>query len=193
MKNQTFNPHDSIKTIEDSFRTIKSEKTGASFYYILWGTVLFIHNLLHFIALRNPELNGALLQTTTWLLFPIGGWLSFRRKSSDERTEHATSLFEKVYFYAFIGFAMTYGTMTMASMYLHLNLLTACYPMLLGVTVFIVGGVTGHRPSIIGGVLGILLTNLSIYASSDFQYLLAAIASLVVCVLPGYLMRNSHV
>ncbi len=193
METSNFNPSDSIKTIEDALKQVKSEKTGASYYYVVWGTLLLIHYLLLFFVTRFPDLKGNFIETIIWGVFPLGGLLSFLRGKKDSKNEKMLSLHEKVYLYTFGGFALCYGTVFIASAITEPSFLIAIYPLLLGFTVFVVGGITKHKPSLICGVLSILCTGISLNVSLELQYLLAALASLISCIIPGFLMKNSNV
>lgn len=191
METKNFNPGDSIKTIEEALKQAKAEKTGASFYYLLWGSILLIHYLLLYAATQYPP--GDLLETIVWIVFPIGGLLSYLKSRKDTKSEKMLSHYEKIYLFAFGGFALAYGTIFIASAFTQPHLQIALYPLLLGFTVFVTGGITKHKASMIGGVLGIICAGISLNVSLEIQYLLAALSSLVSCIIPGYLMKNSNV
>lgn len=193
METGSFNPNDSIKTIEDALNQAKSENTGAYYYYILWGMLLFIHYLLLFIITHFPDLKSELLTITIWSVFPIGGLISYIRSKKDERTEKQLTYYEKVYLYAFGSFALAYGVIFISSIFQHSNLFVSLFPLLLGMTVFVIGGITKNKISLIGGVLAIVLSGISLNTSIEFQYLLASLASLITCLLPGLVMKNKNV
>lgn len=193
MKNDDFNPNDSIKTIEEALQQAKAEKTGASFYYLLWGLILVIHYLLRYVEIKLPETRSVLLETLIWGVFPVGGLLSYLKSKKDERAEKVLSLYEKVYLFAFIGFALAYGVMFFASAITEPALQVTLCSLLLGMTVFIVGGITRHTISVIGGILAIICAGISLNVSLDIKYLLAALSSLTSCVIPGLLMKKSNV
>lgn len=184
---------DAIRTIEDAINQAKSEKTGASFYYQLWGMILFAYFMLHYLLFVIPGWQGTFIDNLSWMLFPLGGLLSMIRKTKENKKETVVPHLEKVYFFAFTGLAMAYGTVFTLSIYLQSSLAIILYPMLLGLCIYIAGGITKHVPSIIGGVLGIIFTGFSLFASLDLQFLSAALASLFTCAIPGYLMKKSHV
>lgn len=193
MKPENFKPSDSIKTIENALNQTRLAKTGASYYYVLWGALLFIHYLLLFLITKFPDFKSGLLITIIWSVFPIGGLLSYLRGKKEEKTEKVVPLYEKVYLYAFGGFALAYGIIFIASSIQQSSLFISLFPLLLGFTVFVVGGITKHKVSLIGGVLAIILSGISLNTSLEFQYLLASLASLITCLLPGLLMKNRNV
>jgi hypothetical protein len=193
MDTSKFNTVDSLKTIEAAFNETKTAKTGASFYYILWGIVLFLYFSLQFTISKNPVLKGSLLHTFSWVLFPIGGIFSYLNKSKEQEKESYVPFFERVYFWAFTAFACLYGVLTFASAYLSSPLMIMLFPSIIGATVYTVGGITKHKASIIGGIIGIVFSFLSVLSATDFQYLIAALACISTCIIPGISMRKSNV
>jgi len=190
MKTTNFDPKSSLKTIEEAINQVKSERTGASFYYQVWGLLLFIYYFLNYVQLSYPELKLLALKNILWIIFPIGGIISFIKKKKDQQRESVISHFEKIYLFGFLGFALTYGTICVSTIHSFTPLPILLYPLLLGFTVFVIGGITKHAPSIIGGIL---CTGISFNFPIEGSYLLAAVASLGSCFIPGLLMKNSHV
>lgn len=193
MDKTTFNASDSIKTIEAAINEAKTLKTGASFYYILWGFILFIYFLIHSLIILIPESRGSIMETFNWVLFPIGGLLSFLNKAKDRKVETYVPQLEKVYLFAFTGFAFMYGILTFASSYLSSSIAIMFFPLIIGSTVYIVGGISRHRISMIGGILSMLLTVISILSIIEIQYLIASLACISTCIIPGITMRKSNV
>ncbi len=193
MENDNFNPADSIKTIDEALAQAKAEKTGAQFYYVLWGSLLFCHFALQYIKTKSPQADGDLLDIAIMAVFPIGGFLSYLRSKRDDRTETVVPRFEKIYSYAFGGFALAYTIMFVASAFSNPALYSTFFSLLIGLTVFITGGLTQHKPSIAGGVLAIILAGIGLNAPAGMHFMLAAIASLSSCFIPGILMKNRNV
>lgn len=85
METSDFNVADSLRTIETAFNETRNTKSGAHFYYILWGTVLFLYFIIHFIVLKNSGLKGSFLDIFSWVLFPIGGVLSMFKRERNKK------------------------------------------------------------------------------------------------------------
>ena len=192
MENENFNAADSIKTIDQALAQAKAERTGAQFYYIVWGTLLFLHFIIRYFLLRYPQSSSDLLDVATWAVFPVGGIISYFRSKRDDKIEKVVPLYEKIYAYAFGGFALAYGVTYFASV-ARPDLQGSFFSVLLGFTVFVTGGLTKHTPSLVGGTLAILLGGISLNVTPEIQCLLAAIASLSACLAPGMLMSNRNV
>lgn len=187
------NISDSIKTIEESLATARKTKTGARFYYILWGCILFLYFLIHFLAITYFKNNNETFLNWTWVLFPLGGFGSMINKKTDDKNEIAKSHFDRVYFVVFIALSIMYAIVTFISIRLNQHLIITLFPMLIGSAVFITGGLTKHLPSIIGGALSMTLTVISYNAELNLTYLLAATAALCACIIPGILMKGANV
>ena len=193
MDENKFNVTDSLKTIEAAIIEAKSSKTGASFYYILWGIILFIYFIVHTIIILKPELRGTIIDTFNWVLFPIGGLLSYINKSKDQKEESYVPQLEKVYLFAFTGFAFMYAVLTFASNYLSSSIAIMFFPLIIGSTVYVVGGISKHKISIFGGILSMLLTVVSILSEIEIQFFMASLACIASCIIPGITMRKSNV
>jgi hypothetical protein len=193
MDKNTFSATDSLKTIEAAIIEAKSSKTGASFYYILWGIILFIYFIVHTIIILKPELRGTIIDTFNWVLFPIGGLLSYINKSKDQKEESYVPQLEKVYLFAFTGFAFMYAVLTFASNYLSSSIAIMFFPLIIGSTVYVVGGISKHKISIFGWILSMLLTVVSILSEIEIQFFMASLACIASCIIPGITMRKSNV
>ncbi len=193
MDKNSFTAYDSLKTIEAAINDTKNSKTGASFYYVLWGLILFIYYSTLCGIIIKPELKGTFIDTFSWVVFPVGGLLSYLNKNKDQREETYVPHLEKVYFFAFTGFACMYAVLTFASTYLSSPLAIILFPLMIGSTVYVVGGISKHKISIVCGVISMCLSVVSILSVIEIQFLMAALACISACIIPGITMRKSNV
>ncbi len=184
---------DSVNTIQKSLESAKRVKTNASFYYLWWGSILLIYYFSNFLLLSSFKETGNTISQWLWLIFPLGAVGSIFNKKKDDITETAISKSEKIYFYTFTAFAMMFAVTSMYSLITNTLLSLKFLPMMLGTTVYVTGGITKHKPSIFGGVLSASLTIFSLTADTSLNYLFAAIAVVLSCIIPGLLMKNSNV
>ncbi|MBU3676198.1 MAG: hypothetical protein FGM54_03325 [Chitinophagaceae bacterium] len=193
MENKTFTPEQALHTIEQSIKETQTISTGAAYYFKLWGALLFIHFMLNAIRLAYPAIASTWLVNVSILVFPLGGILSGMRKKFDKKTETVVPMFEKIYFSAFITFALAYAVLFVTS--LRNNPIDAViyFPLLLGITVMICGLLTQFKPGIFGGIISIFCFGFSTQALPDMIYVSAAIAALLACFIPGILMKGKHV
>ena len=193
MNKNTFNVIDSLKTIETAINETKTTKTGAAFYYVLWGSILCCYFLIQFFIGIELTFSGSFLFSFNWILFPIGGLFSYLNKRKDEKNETYVPQLEKVYFFGFTGFAIMYAIFTFASTLFSLPLSIIFFPLISGLTVFVIGGISKHNISIFCGIFSMLLSIISILSNSEIAYLLASIACITSFIIPGITMRKSNV
>ena len=193
MAKNTFSTTNSLRTIEAAIIEAKTSKTGASFYYVLWGLILSIYFIIHFLIIINSDLRGTIIDTFNWVLFPIGGFLSYSNKSKDQKKETNVPQLEKVYLFAFTGFAFMYAILTFASTYLSSSIAIMLFPLIIGSTVYVVGGISKHKISIFCGIFSMLLTVVSVLSKLEIQFLIASISCISSCIIPGITMRKSNV
>jgi hypothetical protein len=145
-----------IEVLQHALGYSEKVTTTASYYYQLWGLILFLYFLLNLLTCLNITDHATLLKNISILLFPLGGLLSFQKKKYDSRTEIAQSLYERVYFWGFISFSISYGILFVYSIWSQTNLFLKLFPLFVGTTVVFIGGIIKHKPSIFLGFLGIL-------------------------------------
>jgi hypothetical protein len=190
MNQNDFSPSDSLATIEKAFRQANGQKTGAAFYYILWGGLLFIYFILQFFALRYPD-KATALKSAAWVVFPIGGLLSFVRSKRDDKKDNFVPLIEKVYTFAWGGVGLALGIMALFGVFLKTDLYSTIIILLFGLASFITGGVIKFMPSIAGSIICMICAGFSLAFPLDVRFLLAAIGMLSACLIPGIFMTRS--
>jgi hypothetical protein len=184
----------SIKTIEQAVQEARRVPHGAYYYFILWGIILFLYYILNYFALTNPDPTLSGLQGWFWVVFPIGGFLSSRRSKQDDLKETAKSIADKVYLFAFSGFAFAYITIYLAAEFGSFNyIVIPIFCSLLGLTVFVTGGIVNERFSIIMGIVGMLIGAYCLKLEVSQQCLLASVACLFTCIVPGVNMKIQRV
>ncbi len=192
MKKDNLDPSGATKIIDEALSHVRNEKTGAYYYYILWGLILMAHFFLRFCKFSYPFLSDYYIDLFIYGVFPMGGILSFIRKDKDEQNEKLVTKIEKVYAFGFIGLAICYAVLGFVEIKTHVDLKTPLFPLLIGFTVFITGGITDYKLSIIGGAIGMIISFFTLILDAEWQYLLCSMASLVCCVIPGFFMKKVY-
>lgn len=191
MASQNLSSEESISIIENSLKHSSKQNTGASNYYIIWGFILFAYYFVQFLNLHFKTTTTGLIANNSTLLFPLGGLLSFLQSRKDDNAETVIPLMEKVYTYGWI--AASIGLAVLSFAYFENFIEILCFGVLLifGLVNFIIGGVIGFKPLIIGGVLSMLLCILSVYCDLEYKFLITAIGVIFSCAIPGIMMKSS--
>jgi hypothetical protein len=191
MSSQNLSSEESISIIENSLKHNSKQKTGASNYYIIWGFILFAYYFIQFINLHFKTTTTALIADNSTLLFPLGGLLSFLQSRKDTKTEKVVPLTEKVYLYGWIGASIGIGVLSFTYFKDFITILCFGVLLIFGLVNFIIGGVIGFKPLIIGGVLSMLLCILIAYSYLEYKLLITAIGVFFSCAIPGIIMKFS--
>ena len=194
MENQTLTSEEQISIIESSLKHSSKQKTGASNYYIIWGSILPASFLVQFLHVHFRTDFTALLADISLSFYALGGLLSFLQSRKDDKNETVVPLNEKVYKYAWIGASIGIGVMCISEGYSSNFIELFCIIILLifGLINFIIGGVTNFKPLIIGGFLSMLLIILIPLSSIDYKFLITAIGVLLNCLIPGLMMKYTR-
>lgn len=191
MESSQRSPGDRISIIEDAIRKAKQEKTGAAFYYILWGTVLSLFAFMSYLALSLPSPGVQHLHSFAWIVFPLGGLLSFLKTRKDDQTEKVKPMNERLYLIVWGGVSLCLGTLTVFGMLAgQIHFLLPTVLIIFGFASFLTGGITRFRPSLIGGALCIICAGITMVLPLALQFLIGAIAMLFSNVIPGILMNK---
>jgi len=191
MNQEKFNPEDSISIIEQSLKQAANQKTGASNYYIIWGTILFIVLIGNFFVIRFPSDLSASIANALPMLFAVGGILSFLQSRKDDKNETVVPLNEKLYMYAWVGASIGLVAICFSHSSDILNGFCLGILLMFGLVNFIIGGMTKFYPLIIGGAVSMVLAVFIPNVTMDYKFLITAIGVLSTCLIPGLLMKNT--
>jgi hypothetical protein len=189
----SYNPTDAIQTIEQSIKEISALPTGAAYYFKLWGLILSSFYAIQFIAQQTGSATWNLIQNFSWLLFVIGGIASGVQNKHDQQTEQFEHFLDRVYFYAFISFAISVAVIQLYASLKNNQLNYTLFPLLLGMTIICTGGIAKYYLSVALGVICCALSVVNLFVAVEFVALIAAIAAFIGSFLTGYFMKNRNV
>lgn len=182
-----------IEVLQNAMRFSDKVSTTASYYYQLWGSILFVHFFLNLLISIDVTNHTLLLKNISILIFPIGGILSYKKKKYDTRKEVVQSLYERVYFWGFVSFSISYGILFVYTIWSQTNLFYKLYPLFVGTTVAFIGGVIKHKSSILLGFIGCLGAIVSLIKNEQqILLLISSLVSLISIYLPGKLMKHGN-
>ena len=193
MKTNHIDINDSIRIIESAQKNTELLQTGAAYYYKLWGIILASYYLTRYLEFQVTPDTAKLLQSINWILFVFGGILSGMRKKNDEVKERVVPQLESVYFFTYTGFAIAIFIIQLYARLSNNSIDVQFFPFLLGLTVYITGGITKHNPSILLGLISILLCLPALFMTIEYQFLIASISAIIGSLIPGILMKNRYV
>jgi hypothetical protein len=185
MEEREININESFDIIQSMVNKIQRQFSDDSFYYIMWGWLVFAASVAHFMLLKMDVQQAPIV----WLLMPVGGIVSMIYGAKQSKNEKI-----KTYVGTYIGYlwgAMGMAILVVLGMAFKIGM-DVTYPILIliyGIGTFVSGGLLSFRPLIIGGVVCFILSVLSFFAAFQYQLLFIAAAMLVSYIVPGHLLK----
>ena len=179
---------ESLDVISRMIRTAQHDIKDDSFYYLIWGWLVFIASLSNFI-LMNAEVEMSFLPWA--ILMPLGGIITGIYSYKHERHQKVKTYIDDVTKYVLIAFLVSLFTVLMFMSKLGL----ATYPMVMmvyGIWLFISGGALKFKPLIIGGVVNWALGITAFFVNFEIQLLILAFAVLLGYIIPGHMLKNKY-
>lgn len=182
---------ESLDVILNMIQTAKSELSDDSFYYLLWGWLVFIASLANYILLQLHQESAPL----AWMLMPLGGVLTAVYAYRQGKKENKKTYMDEFMKYVLISFLVSMCLVIVFMSKLGLN----TYPMIMmvyGMWLFVSGGAIKFKPIIIGGVINWAMAIVAFFLPFEQQLLCLAAAVLMGYIIPGHLLKakfSSHV
>ena len=178
---------ESMQVIQRMIATAKNELADDSFYFILWGWLVFVASAGHYILWKS----GFEYPYIMWSLMILGGIASFIYGKRQDEKQHVKTYVDDIMKYVLIAFGVSLLIVLAFQSKLGIN----TYPMVMivyAVQLFVWGGALRFRPLIIGGVLNWLLAIAAFFVAFDVQLLLLAAAALIGFAIPGHLLKSRY-
>lgn len=184
---ERFTNEDSLRVITSMIEARKKEFRDNGSWFLLWGWLVFIACVLHFVLMKS----GFGQPYLAWTLMIVGGIISVFKGMREEKTKRVRTYVDQFMNYVLISFLVCL-MMVLLNMY-HLKLNT--YPMIMmvyGIWLFVSGGTLEFRPLIFGGILNWVLALISFYLDFEYQLLALGASVLFGYIIPGYMLRSRY-
>ena len=184
-----FTEQQSIKVIHEMIENTKAKFRDNGFFYLLWGWLVLIASLSHFIML-NLEYEYA------WLPWPVmmcgGGIASGIAGYRLGRKASVKTFFDTAIISLWLAFTITLFIILLASGVGRISWDTANVLIiaLYGLGTFISGNMMKFKPLIWGGVFSWILAIVGLFLSPYYSLPLVAISIIVAYLIPGYMLKS---
>jgi hypothetical protein len=169
---------------------IQAAKTGFhdnSFYFLLWGWLVFIASISNYVLLMM-ESEYAFIG---WMLMPLGAVITMIYSRRQHKASRVKTYVEEFIRIALIAFLVSLCIVLFSQSKLGLN----TYPMVMlvyGIWLFIAGGTIRFKPLMAGGVINWLFAIGALFVDFKMQLLFLAMAVLLGYIIPGYLLKRKY-
>lgn len=185
-----FTPLESIQLINSMLEKAKNRFAENGFLYLLWGWVISLTAIAHFILLKTNTLtHPEVVWTSCWATVIVQIIYLVKKKKKKNVKSYTDETIGSIW----IAFGMCMG---IASFILNKAdvgyLIYPVFLMLYGVPTFLSGTVMQFRPLKIGGICCWILAIISTFVAFEYVLLLLSLAVILAWLIPGYLLRSKY-
>jgi hypothetical protein len=180
-----FTEQESLAVISRMIKTAQNGIDDDSFYYLIWGWLVFAAALLNYFLMYS----GYSQPFLPWaILMPLGGIVtavySYRHKGSQK----VKTYIDDVMKYMVIAFLVSLFIV----LFFMSKLGLVTYPMVMmvyGIWLFVSGGALRFQPLVIGGVINWVMAVIAMFSTFEMQLLLLSAAVLMGYIIPGHMLK----
>ena len=181
-------PQESLALIRSMIDKSKDSVANDSFYFLLWGWLVFVCCISSFLLLTYFQYPKHYL---VWLLMPVGGIISAVYGSRKVKMRRTKTFVDDALKSLWLSLGLAFVVLVIVNAINHQanNQLFTYYILLYAIGTFVSGKMLHFRPLVIGGLINFALVVVSIYFDSEFQLLIGGLAILTSYIIPGHLLR----
>jgi hypothetical protein len=187
---EQFSPHQSLQVIQSMIDKAKQNLQNNSFYFLMWGWLVFIAALLHFFLLYYAGYKYAYL---AWNLMWIGVVATIVNAVRRDKKPHVKTFIDEAMSYFGISLAIIYSGL--AFFFGKLDLWQYCYPLYILVyaaACFFMGALMQFSFLKWAGILCLPLMVTSLFVEARWQLPLMALAVLIAYIIPGHILHARY-
>jgi hypothetical protein len=186
MEEETFAPEESLKIIQTMISRAKNSVADNSFYFLLWGWIVFVACIGQFVlkvAFLSPY------HPLVWTLTIVGVGVSMYRGFKQRRMRRVRSYVDENLDYLWQAILGCYVLVGFAFYRIGWEHCFTFYMLLYALGTFVSGMVIKFPPLVWGAVGCWFLAFVTVFVSFDVNILLCALAILISYIVPGYMLR----
>jgi hypothetical protein len=193
---KTLTPEESLQIIQKSISNSRKNLREGSFYYLVWGWALILASLSNYFLIRylirkEQYEDIPLMSLLAWGVFVmVAIIIQFVYQSRSGKKEKVLTHLDRYIKIIWIAAGILMALMV----FLSLRVNAYPTPFILGVTAMataVSGMMVRFRPLVVGAVIFLAASVISIYLRGTEQLLVFAISMVFGYLVPGYIIRTS--
>ncbi len=190
MTEEKFSPEQSIRVIQSMIEKTKKNFSENAFYLILWGWLILLASLGHYVLLVVAKYPKHYL---VWNIMWIGAIATIIYSIRTERKARVKTYMSEATKYFGIATGITFTILGfIVGIYEMWTFAFPFYFLLYGFVSFVSGVIIGFIPLRWAGAVCWVIAIVSVFAKFDLQLLLMALAVLAAFIIPGHLLHARH-
>ncbi len=180
-----------LDLIYEMIENSKTQIRENAFFYLLWGWLVLIASLSHFILMKmgiyKSFLVWPVLMTAGMVISTIAGIRMGKRAGYRTHIDTAVIYLWWVFFFTIIVI-LAFAISGKIAWEIANVLIIALY----GLGTFVSGGILKFKPLIIGGMCCWIIALCIFFIPDEYSLLLVAGSIIIAYLIPGYLLRNAR-
>ncbi len=189
MQEENFSPEESLLVIQSMIDKTKASVADRSFYFLLWGWLVFIASIGQFVLKVIFESNW---HPIVWSVNIFGFIISIYHGVKEGKKRRVKNYVDDSLHYIWIAIVIVYILFIVAFARIGWQNCFTFYMMLYGIGSYVTGRLLKFSPLVWGAVASWVLSLISTFTSFDINILLCSAAILVSYIIPGYLLRKKY-
>ena len=188
MIEEKFSPEQSLQVIQSMIEKVKRDVQNNSFYFLMWGWLVFIAALLHFALMMFTDFKQPY---HAWNLMLVGVLVSIIKGIKESKKEKVKTYVGETMNYFGISLGITYAGL--AFIFGKFDLWIYSFPiyiLLYAVACFFMGSIMQFALLKWAGLSCLLIVIVSVYVDYQWQLLLMALAVLLAYIISGHILKT---
>jgi hypothetical protein len=189
MEEENLSPHESLQLIQSMIDKAKNTVAHDSFYFLLWGWLVFIASVTQFIL-------KVIVQTPyhyiAWALMFAGIIVSAFYGAKQNKRKKVTTYVGELLNYLWLAIFVSFILLGFIFSRLGWQDCYSFYIMMYAIGSFVSGRALKFSPLVWGAIGCWLLAIVSTFTSFDVNILLGALSILISYIIPGHLLRIQY-
>lgn len=187
MAEERFTPTDSLQLIQDMIQRSRSSLVDNSFYFLMWGWLVFVASILQYALLVFWQVKHHYL---AWLLIIPAMIVTIVRSSREDARRGVVSYVDESMGWLWKGIGFSFNAMMLIFFLIGWGKAYPFFVLAYGTGTFISGGIIRFRPLQIGGFICWILAVVTAVLPYPYQILMLALSVAISYLIPGYLLRR---
>jgi hypothetical protein len=190
MSEEKFSPEQSLQVIQTMIDRAKENVKDNSFYFLLWGWLVFAAALIHFGLMKFTDFKQPWL---AWNLMWIGAILSMINGIRQSRQGKVKTYIGETMKYFGICQGIIFGSLAFIFGYYDLwHFSFPVYILIYAVACFFMGAILQFSLLKWTGLSCLLIMAASVFVAYQWQLLLVALAVLIAYIIPGHVLKTKE-
>lgn len=182
--------NEKLNVIYEMIENSKTQIRENAFFYLLWGWLVLVASLSHFILMKMGYHNSFL----AWPLIMTAGMVVSVIKGirMGKRAGHRTHI-DTAVIYLWYGFFFALMVILAFSIggKIPWEMSSALIIVMYGLGTFVSGGILKFKPLVIGGISCWIIALGAFIVPAEYVMLLVSVSIIIAYLIPGYLLRRA--